>query len=98
MIFNSISEFRLKALLEKDPGRRFQTPAELLKAMPTIADAIGARCRITRQSLQTMPRTDSHTVTRKRLAKGGPEENLSSEVACYRKRCFWPRGGYRFPG
>src|SRR6202007_3059097 len=26
----------LEALLEKDPGRRFQSPAELLKEMPTI--------------------------------------------------------------
>src|SRR5271166_1559403 len=40
----------LEALLEKDPGRRFQNPAELLKAMPTITGAIDARRRITRQS------------------------------------------------
>ena len=32
----------LEVLLEKDPARRFQTPAELLKAMPTITDAIEA--------------------------------------------------------
>ena len=32
----------LEVLLEKDPARRFQTPAELLKAMPTITDAIDA--------------------------------------------------------
>src|SRR6516162_9619875 len=30
----------LKALLEKDPGQRFQTPGELLKAIPTIAARI----------------------------------------------------------
>src|SRR6202049_3048081 len=30
----------LEVLLEKDPGRRFQTPAELLKAMPTIRGAV----------------------------------------------------------
>src|SRR5271157_6660430 len=46
----------LEALLEKDPARRFQNPAELLKAMPTITGAIDARRRITRQSLhKTLP-------------------------------------------
>jgi hypothetical protein len=38
----------LEALLEKDPGRRFQNPAELLKAIPTITDAIDARRKITK--------------------------------------------------
>jgi serine/threonine protein kinase len=38
----------LEVLLEKDPGRRFQNPTELLKAMPTITGAIDARRRITR--------------------------------------------------
>src|SRR5262249_22765516 len=33
----------LEVLLEKDPSRRFQNPAELLKAMPTIKGAMGAR-------------------------------------------------------
>jgi eukaryotic-like serine/threonine-protein kinase len=45
----------LEALLEKDPGRRFQKPAELLKAMPTITGAIDAGRRITRKSLQEIP-------------------------------------------
>ena len=30
----------VEVLLSKDPGRRFQTPAELLKALATIADAV----------------------------------------------------------
>jgi serine/threonine protein kinase len=35
----------LEVLLEKDPTRRFQSPNELLKAVPTIADAIDTgRC------------------------------------------------------
>jgi predicted ATPase len=42
----------IEVLLEKDPARRFQSPVELLKAMPTIAGAIDAGCRITRQGLQ----------------------------------------------
>ena len=45
----------LEVLLDKDPSRRFQNPAELLKAMPTITGAIDARRRITRQSLQKTP-------------------------------------------
>src|SRR6516162_9714176 len=32
----------LEVLLAKDPVRRFQTPAELLKMMPTVKDAINA--------------------------------------------------------
>jgi len=64
----------LEVLLEKDPGRRFENPTDLLKAMPTITGAIGARRRITRRTLQTMPRADSRTVTRKRPAKAGPKK------------------------
>jgi serine/threonine protein kinase len=33
----------LEGLLQKDPGRRFQGPAEFLKAIPTITGAIDAR-------------------------------------------------------
>jgi tetratricopeptide (TPR) repeat protein len=53
----------LDALLEKDPGRRFQTPADLLNAIPTIKDAIDARRKITRQSLQKTSSTASRTET-----------------------------------
>jgi tetratricopeptide (TPR) repeat protein len=63
----------LEVLLEKDPGHRFQNPAELLKAIPRITGAIDARHRITRQSLQKAPSTASHAVTRKRLAKPAPQ-------------------------
>jgi len=45
----------IEVLLEKDPARRFQNPAELLKAMPTITGAIDTRRRITRQSLHKKP-------------------------------------------
>jgi hypothetical protein len=55
----------LETLLEKDPGQRFQVPDELLKAMPTIRDAIDSRRRVTRQSLQKAPFTGSHGGTRK---------------------------------
>jgi serine/threonine protein kinase len=42
----------IERLLEKDPGRRFQNPAQFLKAIATVMAAIGARRRITRQSLR----------------------------------------------
>ena len=64
----------LEVLLEKDPGRRFQNPTDLLKAMPAITTAISARRRITRQGLQKIPSTASHVGTRKPLAKLGPKE------------------------
>src|SRR5260221_8465708 len=41
----------LEALLEKDPGRRFQSPADLLKALPRVTDAVKTRRTVTRQSL-----------------------------------------------
>src|SRR5271166_4629308 len=55
----------LEVLLEKNPGQRFQNPAELLKAMPTITGAIDAGGRITRKSLEKMPPAASPVVTRK---------------------------------
>src|SRR5208337_319317 len=65
----------LDVLLEKDPGRRFQNPAELLKAIPTITGAIDARRRITRQSLQKTPPADASRVgTRKPPARLAPKK------------------------
>ena len=64
----------LEILLEKDPGRRFQNPVELLKAMPTITGAIDARRRITRQSLQKNTAADLRVGTRKPPARLGSEE------------------------
>jgi hypothetical protein len=64
----------LEKLLEKDPAERFQTPNELLKAIPTITDAIDARRRITRQSLLKMPPTASRVGTRRPAGRLGPEK------------------------
>jgi serine/threonine protein kinase len=64
----------LDALLEKDPGRRFQTPADLLNAIPTITDAIDARRRITRQSLQKTPSTAPRAITGESPRRLGPEK------------------------
>src|ERR1700722_3669840 len=63
----------LDVLLEKDPGQRFQNPAELLKAIPTVIGAVGAKRRITRQSLQKMLVTESSVGTGKPSVGLGPE-------------------------
>jgi serine/threonine protein kinase len=64
----------LDALLEKDPRRRFQNPVDLLNAIPTVTDAIDARRRITRQSLQNPSSSPSLAVTRRPQAIRGPEK------------------------
>ena len=64
----------LEVLLEKDPSRRFQSPGELLKAIPTITSAIDARRRITRHSLLKTPPAASRAVTRKPSARSAPEK------------------------
>jgi serine/threonine protein kinase/tetratricopeptide (TPR) repeat protein len=64
----------LEMLLEKDPARRFQNPAELLKAIPTITGAIDARCGITRQSLRKTSSTASRVGTRKPPARLSPKK------------------------
>jgi hypothetical protein len=64
----------LEVLLEKDPGRRFQTPAELLKVIQIITGAIDTRRRITRQNLQKTPPTTSHVATRRPPAKLAPKK------------------------
>jgi tRNA A-37 threonylcarbamoyl transferase component Bud32 len=62
----------LDVLLEKDPGQRFQNPAELLKAIPTVIGAVDKR-RITRQSLQKTLVTETCVGTGKPLVGLGPE-------------------------
>ena len=73
-VSRSPSLFYLSCSLRRIPARRFQSPAELLKAMPTITGAIDARRRITRQSLQKTPSTDSRVGTRKPPARLAPEK------------------------
>src|SRR5208337_1377131 len=64
----------LEAFLEKDPARRFQNPTELLKAMPTVTDAIDTWRRITRESLQKMPSIALRVGTRKPPARLAPSK------------------------
>src|SRR6476660_28284 len=67
-------EVLLEKLLEKDPAERFQTPNELLKAMPTITGAVDARRRITRQTLRKMPPTTSPDESRKPPPRPAPKK------------------------
>ena len=64
----------IELLLEKDPGRRFQDPAELLKAIPTIAAAIDAPRRVTRQSLRKTPFSPSRVGTPKPPIRLSPKK------------------------
>ncbi|MBV8814863.1 MAG: serine/threonine-protein kinase PknK, partial [Verrucomicrobia bacterium] len=64
----------LDALLEKDPGRRFQNPADVLKAIPRITGAIDARRRITRRSLWKTPSTACQGGARKPSARLAPKK------------------------
>jgi hypothetical protein len=64
----------LEQLLEKDPAQRFETPNQLLKAIPTITGAIDARRRIARQSLHSMPPAASRVGTRKAPARLAPNK------------------------
>ena len=54
----------VEVLLEKNPWRRFQTPAELLKVIPMITDAIDAGRTIAHHSLNQMRTGDHHAVAR----------------------------------
>jgi predicted ATPase len=63
----------LETLLEKDPRRRFQNPAELLGAMPNVTGAIDARHTITRQTLQKGASIDP-AVTRSPKTRLGPKK------------------------
>jgi hypothetical protein len=64
----------VEALLEKDPGRRFQNPTELLKAIPAVVDALDRGRRITRQNLQKTPSAASRVGTRKPPVRPAPKK------------------------
>jgi tetratricopeptide (TPR) repeat protein len=64
----------IEVLLEKDPARRIQNPAELLKVMPTVVSAFEAGRRITRHSLQTTAPAASRARTRGPPARLGPKK------------------------
>jgi eukaryotic-like serine/threonine-protein kinase len=79
----------IEVLLEKEPGRRFQNPTEVLQAMATIMAAIDARRRITRQSFQKTPSCRFSCRNLQTASKTSTEEDFRSQIVRYRKRCFW---------
>jgi serine/threonine protein kinase len=78
----------LEVLLEKDPGRRFQTPAELLKAIP----ADNRRYRCAAQNHASEPAEDARDgfarATSQAAETTGSEEDFCRQIAGYRKRLF----------
>ena len=86
----------IEVLLEKDPGRRFQNPAELLKAIPTVTGAIDARRRITRQSLQKTPSTASRAGTRKPSPRLGPKKISLARLPVTGSDVFGRKGDIAF--
>jgi serine/threonine protein kinase len=59
---------------QHDLAQRFQTPNELLKAMPTITGAIDTGRRITLEGLQKTPSTASRVGTRKPPTRLAPKK------------------------
>jgi serine/threonine protein kinase len=66
----------IAALLKKDPQKRFQAPAELLKFIPTVASAIDEGQTLTYQSLRQLPAGGPSGLAGKPGAKLGPQ-NIS---------------------
>ena len=64
----------IEVLLDKDPARRFQTPAELLKALPSIVNASEEGGTITYQGSGQMRDKDSSSIARTSQGRGGPEK------------------------
>ena len=64
----------LETLLEKEPVNRFQNPAELLKAMPKITQAIETGRIITHRSLGKIFPAKSYSAARKRPVRSGPKK------------------------
>jgi serine/threonine protein kinase len=62
----------LEVLLEKEPGRRFQNPVELLKAIPMITTAIDTRHTVNRENLQRRLVNDLRAVVDRSRAILGP--------------------------
>jgi serine/threonine protein kinase len=88
----------LEKLLEKDPGRRFRTPRELLKAIPTITGAIDRRHKITRQSRQKTPSSAPPVTTRKPPERLAPDKISLARLPVTGSEIFGREGGYHFSG
>jgi hypothetical protein len=78
----------LEMLLDKDPARRFQSPDELLRAIPTVGGVIEEGRTITHQSVQKIHPADSFGVTRKFPAQSGPERISVARLPVTGKEVF----------
>ena len=86
----------IEVLLDKDPKGRFQTPGDLLKVMPMITEAIEGGVG----HFQAFGRRLWGILTPRFVSPGktGPEKISIAKLPVTGSRCFWTRGGYRFPG
>jgi hypothetical protein len=64
----------LEVLLEKDPVRRFQSPTELLMALPAVTGEIDARRGVTDQSFRKTPFTGWQVEDRKPSTRLAPKK------------------------
>jgi serine/threonine protein kinase len=64
----------LEILLEKDPARRFQSPAELLNVISWIVDSIDEGRTITYHSLAKISGGNADLMTRRRQTRHAPEK------------------------
>lgn len=60
----------LRTLLEKDPRRRVQSPAELLKALSTVGDAIGAVGKMATRDVRRKRLTETRKESRNSIKLG----------------------------
>ena len=86
----------IEVLLSKDPRRRFQTPAELLKTLPALADAVVKGSTITYTSLGQPPDRHGYSAAHKPTTRGGSERISIAKLPVTRNRFFWPRRGHNF--
>ena len=64
----------IEVLLSKDPARRFQTPAELLRTLPAVMDAIEKGSTITYTSSGQVADQPGYSGTRNRTTRGGSDK------------------------
>ena len=64
----------LEVLLEKDPARRIQSPAQLLQALSAVTAAVEAGRTLTRRGLQEVPSTAHARIARKPPEPLGPKK------------------------
>jgi len=71
----------IEVLLEKDPTRRFQNPAQLLQALTTVTAAIDASRTLTRKGLQTGPSATPAGLTRRSPAAHVAQDSKKISLA-----------------